>query len=292
MINTADRADASRLLGRYRLHIDDSLMLLDSVWCRTVYSDRESMLSPSAWHSAYELHYIMEGSVVMTVGDSEITLSEDEFIIIPPKEVHSTVGVSENCEKFVFAFDIQSRNESIKETLGEIGCRVCKKTVSDKRARTLIDMMLDEAKRCASTSEQALSGLCGLVLLAFFGEYSQKQSSPAVMMSVFESDKRINDIRNYISENISSHIDVGSVAKHLHLCIRHVNRIAKQSTGHTVTEMITEERLSHIKRLLRSEMSLSEIAEMSDFRSEYSLNRFFKKYEGESIGSWRRSIQK
>ena len=56
--------------------------------------------------------------------------------------------------------------------------------------------------------------------------------------------------------------------------------------------MINREKLLYIKRLLRSEMPLETVAQMTGFSSEYTLNRFFKRHEGMSLGAWRRSAEK
>ena len=288
--NSKNNLIASRQLSRYTSRVEDSTMRMETVWCRMVYSDFENMLAPNVWHAVYEIQYCLAGEVEFTVREENFTVREGEFLIIPPKAYHSTVRVGTDTQKFVFAFSIESRNEFLSEVLATLqDIRVYR---GGEPLRQLISMMLEYAYIASPVSGEAIRNLSELMLFEFFRRVHPVQEERALKIKVFESDRRINAVATFIRENISSNITCEDVAEYLHICPRHINRIAKEETGYTVTRLINNEKISYIKHLLRSDMPLHDVALKANFSSEYTLNRFFKRHEGLSIGVWRKSVEK
>lgn len=288
--NAKNNLIASRQLNRYISKVEDSLMSMETVWCRMVYSNFENMLAPKAWHAVYEIHYCLSGSVDFTVQDERFTVGENEFLVIPPKVEHSTDRVDADTQKFVFAFGIKSRSDYVSEVLEKME-PICVRN-GGGRLKDLIAMMMEYAYLSTPVSYEAIRNLSELLLFAFFRQIHPMIEEQALKVKVFESDRRINAITVFIRENISYNITCQDVAEYLHICPRHINRIAKVETGRTVTQLINDEKISYIKQLLRSDMPLHDIALKVNFSSEYTLNRFFKNHEGLSIGVWRRSVAK
>lgn len=288
--NAKNNLIASRQLSRYIPKIENASMKMETAWCRMVYSDFENMLSPKVWHALYEIHYCLVGEVDFTVKGEHLCVHENEFLIVPPKTDHSTDRVATDTSKFVFAFSIESKNDYISGVLRNLEfIRVQK---GSDQLRHLISMMLEYAYIHSPISGDAIQNLSGLLLFEFFRLVLPPEGERNLKIKVFESDRRINAIRNFIRENISSDITCEDVAEYLHICTRHVNRIAKAETGRTVAQLINDEKIAYIKRLLRSDMPLQDIALKANFSSEYTLNRFFKRHEGLPIGTWRRSVEK
>lgn len=288
--NAKNNLIASRQLSRYIPKIENSVMKMETAWCRMVYSDFENMLSPRVWHALYEIHYCMDGEVDFTVREEHLSVHENEFLIIPPKTYHSTDRVATDTAKFVFAFSLESRNDYVSEVLRSLeSIRILK---GNEHLRDLISMMLEYAYTGSPVAEEAIWNLSGLLLFEFFRLVLPPAGEQNLKIKVFESDRRINAIRDFIRENILSDITSEDVAEYLHICSRHANRIAKAETGRTVTQLIIDEKIAYIKRLLRSDMPLHDIALKTNFSSEYTLNRFFKRHEGLPIGTWRRSLEK
>ncbi len=288
--NSKNNLIASRQLSRYTSRIEDDTMKMETVWCRMVYSDFENMLASGVWHAVYEIQYCMEGEVDFIVNGESFSLREGEFLIVPPRAFHSTVRVGENTKKLVFAFNIESRSEFISEALEQMEhVRVWQ---GGESLHALIDLILEYAYIASPVSEAAIRNISELMLFEFFRRIHPTQEERALKIKVFESDRRVNAIATFIRENIEANIGVQDVAEHLHICPRHINRIAKSETGYTVTELINNEKVTRIKALLRSDMSLHDIAVKVNFSSEYTLNRFFKRHEGLSIGAWRKSVEK
>lgn len=288
--NARNNLIASRQLSRYISRVDDSAMSMETVWCRMVYSDFENMLAPNVWHAVYEIQYCLEGAVDFTVQEQRYTVHEGEFLIIPPKVFHSTDRVATDTQKFVFAFSIEGRTDYIVKVLESL--RQIRVYRGGEHLRHLISLMLEYAYISSPVSGEAIRNLSELLIFEFFRRVYPCQEEKALKIRVFESDRRINEMATFIRENISSNITCEDVAEYLHICPRHINRISKRETGYTVTQLINNEKISYIKRLLRGDMPLLDVALKANFSSEYTLNRFFKRHEGLSIGAWRRSVEK
>ncbi|MDH4474666.1 MAG: helix-turn-helix transcriptional regulator [Fluviicola sp.] len=84
--------------------------------------------------------------------------------------------------------------------------------------------------------------------------------------------------RDYKAEKSASYY-----AAQLHITIKHLNRICKEVTGKTSTEIITERVLLEAKRLLSTgSMNLNEIARELGYEEYAYFSRLFKQYCGES----------
>ncbi len=282
---------ASKRLSRYSPVIENELMRVETSWCRMVYSDYESMLSPKAWHPVYEIHYVLTGSISFEMEDRTIKVQPGEFLVIPPKIAHITVDTEQHTQKLVFAFEIEAKNYYITHILKIIREDVKVYSIGDV-LQPLINRMLTSAYESGVSSEAIIRSTRELILLEIFHVILPTQKDVVEKINVFESDRRINDILKYIRDHISENITAEDVSGHMHLCQRHLNRLTKTQTASTVTQLINVEKCAYIKRLLRSNISLQEVASMVNFSSEYTLNRFFKRQEGLSLGAWRKSVEK
>lgn len=281
---------ATRNLSRYPTRISNSVMNMETSWCRMVYSDFENMLAPNLWHAVYEFHYVIRGEIDFTVEGEKLTLREGEFLVVPPKVLHSTERVEQGTQKIVLGCAIESKSLYMDSALEEFGHIRIRR--GGEHLRELISLMMEYAYYALPLSEEAIQALGELLLFEFARLSLPAGEEQSLKVKVFESDRRINECRVFIRENIESNIRPEQVAEYLHLCVRHLNRLAKEQTGSTVGELINREKLLYIKRLLRSEMPLETVAQMTGFSSEYTLNRFFKRHEGMSLGAWRRSAEK
>ena len=287
--NAKNNLTASKQLSRFLPRVSNSVVNMETNWFRVVYSNFENMLDKPTWHNGHEINYIMSGEVDVTVGGKKLTVREREFVVIPPKVVHSTDRVGNDASKVVFSLNVESKQEYFGTAMRHFDdiC-VCRGT---ERLEQLISMLLSYAYESTPLAPEAIAALSVLLLFEFVGQAVPVEDAGNRKIEVFESDRRINEIFDFIRENISENISAERVAEALHLCTRHLNRITKKETGYTVSELINREKLRYVKRLLRSEMLLKDIAMHSGFSSEYTLNRFFKRHEGLSLGAWRRSTE-
>ncbi len=283
---------ASKSLSRYYPTIVNELMRLDTVWCRVACQEFENMVAASTRHSFYELHYLLCGKIEMKVDEESYELNNsNRLLIVPPNTFHSTDSAEEGTKKFVFAFSIETEDDYIQNAMSVIDS--VESYAGGPRIEHLILTMLDYARAPFCMTNRLICNMLESILLDVLREVSgDGEEENYKRPQVFESDERFNQIQHFIAENIAFGISSNDVAEHLHVCIRHLNRITKQVAGCTVVSLINKERMKLLKKLLRSDLPLKVVAEKSGFSSLFSMNRFFYRRENMTTNEWRSNIEK
>lgn len=105
-----------------------------------------------------------------------------------------------------------------------------------------------------------------------------------------EDEDAVRSIQNYIESHISENITVKNLADTAHMSVTHFSRVFKQKSGFSPYEYVLNVRLNRAKELLlKSDMSIAEIAYETGFNSEANFVYCFKKNEGLSPGKFRKA---
>lgn len=282
--------EASKNLSRIWSKTNSSLMETDTGWCRVIYSEYDKFIQKEHKHTSFEMHCMLEGKLNFIIDGKKVEVSEGEFVIIPPHTLHSTYYVAPKSKKFVYLFNLEGKCNFVLQALKKL--EEIKVYKIGEHIPSIIRMMLDYSYPYTRITDEMINRLVECMLIEIFSIVRPFELEKFDELVVFESDKRVSKAKQYISDNISSEISAADVSKHLNLSVRQLDRITKNNTGYTVTQLIVNEKMKHIKELLKSDMSLEEIAEQTHFSSKYSLYRFFMHNEGRSIGVFRRDIEK
>ena len=288
--NSSAKLSASKKLSRYCVSKSNDIMTFDTQWCRIAYSDFEDMVSPVFNHSFYELHYTIKGEMRFSACGRSVVLPEGYFLIFPPGMHHSTDNAAPHTEKFVFGFHVDTEKNYIKDALDRL--QTAGVYAATGNMDRMIDIMLHYADRNHPAASEVISSLVGCLIVEALDQVVPAQPETRDASKSFDIDNRVATARTFIENNIMLGITYHDVAAHLNLSARQLNRDFKKHTGKTIEQIINDERVKYIKSLLRSNRSLASIAEEVGFSTEYSMNRFFKRYEGVSLGVWRQQILK
>lgn len=102
-------------------------------------------------------------------------------------------------------------------------------------------------------------------------------------------EENIQEIQNYIAENLNEKLTVQGLADKTMMSISHFSRVFKQQTGFSPYEYVLLTRLNKAKYLLqKTEMSVAAIAYETGFNSESNFICFFTENEGVSPGKFRK----
>lgn len=284
------RIIASKKLTRYKITPENSLFRCNVIWCRTTY---ESTPTANNQHTFYELHYILDGTLIVgSNGDTPI--HKDHFVLIPPYCTHSTLPEDGPFEKLVCGFSLESDSEFVTKALASLHPDKSAPLRSFKATpamETLVGLMLENALYGKGGASVAISALFECLILELLRQINPESRESDKNLKIFENDVRIKEIQNFIEQNIASDITGEDVARQLNISMRHLNRITNEHLHCSVSRLISAQKFLYIKELLMMpELTLRDIAERTGFQSEYSLNRFFKKHEGMAIGTYRRSM--
>ncbi|KAA2245688.1 helix-turn-helix transcriptional regulator [Chitinophaga agrisoli] len=106
------------------------------------------------------------------------------------------------------------------------------------------------------------------------------------------ADNRIQDIINYIQLNIRfpQKLKASAIAEAFGLSDTYLGAYFKNQCGETIQYFIANYKIRLIEHRLRfSDMRINEIAGEFGFADESHLNKFFKKYQGQSLTAYRKA---
>lgn len=103
----------------------------------------------------------------------------------------------------------------------------------------------------------------------FSSKYNQKNS------------KAINKIKEIIKRHYMKNIGVSEISSEIYLSPNYISLIFKKETGQTITEYLTEVRMTAAKELLKTtDFKVFEIAEMVGYENPHYFSTVFKKFTG------------
>jgi AraC-like DNA-binding protein len=93
--------------------------------------------------------------------------------------------------------------------------------------------------------------------------------------------------RSLLEKQFKNYHRVDFYTKTLRVSSTHLNKLCRQYSGFSTQQMIHQKLISEIKKLLRSNLSIKEIAYEFDFSDPSNFNRFFKKLTGATAQHFR-----
>ena len=98
-----------------------------------------------------------------------------------------------------------------------------------------------------------------------------------------------NQVIKYLAEYYREKIYISDIARALNISYRTLSRKFKEETGITISDKLTQIRITAAKKLLlESNMLLYDIATQTGFENEYYFSNAFKKAEGISPSFYRK----
>ena len=232
-------------------------------------------------HPELELLYIKKGKVLYHTENSSVQVNSGEIVFSNSYTPHYTESATENTE-YVCIFFTKPDNaigstKYFSDFLHKNTCLYHIFKNSDDDTRALIDIlesMLYEYKNHLTARDYAiLAKKYEIVTLLYRNNYLEEDS-----YVINDNIKPIMSVLNYIEENYQTPIKLQDIAQKVNLHKNYVCKLFKKFTEKTVTDYIMYVRICEAKKLLNSELQLSEIAYKVGFSSQSYFNKVFKKY--------------
>lgn len=285
-----------------------------SIWVEAV-TYNQLNLSPVQKRGFIELAYVVTGSINCRIkgGDSK-PLSADDIIIINPEEQY-TLSIPSSKEAEILrcyflpkliqqiyiadlsissvlnSFDIQSLLNDRKR----IGSPIKLEKSNALNIKQILINMKEalDSKIYNSHSILWLRLMEILILLSQIpNEHENPKSANTFQTNKFDNQKvqLIKNINNYLLQYYNEKISTAVVANVFHISIRHLNRIYKQYTGLTVTEMIHQIRIDKAKHyLIHSDDKVINVAMKVGYEDPAFFSRLFRRKVGCSPGYYKKS---
>lgn len=275
------------LQGLYDVSVSGALLDFNIYWARTVSSEQENLLTSHTKHTFYELQYVLDGYIQMSIEGKQLRVNQSEMVVIPPNTFHEITDADDVGTRFIMAFSVSSDDARVAGAL---------KAMEDLRPRAespFIRRMLDFLF-CADepASDMRINRLLAesflLELLAIFARSRQDiVTDPGIHRT--KEQKYTAEILGYIHASCGIGISVSSLTKQFAVSERHLSRIFKAETGQTLKDAINHEKLKRIENLVATtSLSLNEISELCGFSDEYAMNKFFRRFNLINLSEYRK----
>jgi len=285
-----------RMLNELKIHISTTDFEIPIEWFHAIRSDDFCNMK---WHShpTIEMHCVLEGNDEFVFQEGVVSVLAGQCLVIPGKLLHKRSALQQdNLLKFSISFSIlpKSENEEVKFLQSAFQCDNFKLIFLPDEAKSQMMLCLQEANM---RRYGFLSSIQALLLYSLFSLARELLQNPKAGYPV-ETHKVINDerykiIEKYILDNMENPIPVHEIANFMNLSTKQLGRIIVSCSDSTsVSNLILSMRIHRAKELLsQPHLSISEVAKMIGFSTEYYFNRIFKREVGLPPGRYRKSLR-
>lgn len=273
---------------KYSINCD--LMNLSVVWVREADSDTKWNMK-SHFHTHYELHVALSGKCILKIKDEDIYLESGNYILIPPRIDHLFKSISADYREFVAGFymeftDLCEEGNVIRNALMSMD------SVYPLRYDACFEQYIKDCMRFKK-NRIFVSGVAINMCLMLLEIAKQVMQETGRKKLEINEKGFVDEVKLFITSNLAGGVDTKSVAAHFNISERHLNRLLKTKLQKSVNDLIMEERISCIKKYLKTtDMTLEHIAELVGFTNSYNMSRAFKQQEGLPPGEYRKALRK
>ena len=226
-------------------------------------------------HPWFELNYIQSGSLYNTIDDVEFLAKEGESYIVNPGVKHSHINNKTGDDGICIRFTVENTNKNNLENENLIKAMQIQPKYS-------FDSGFERFS--PQRNEITLKAEFVNLLMKMYdkkGYFVTQSNNPPPTLS--------NQVIKYLAEYYREKIYISDIARALNISYRTLSRKFKEETGITISDKLTQIRITAAKKLLlESNMLLYDIATQTGFENEYYFSNAFKKAEGISPSFYRK----
>lgn len=287
------RANTTGLFNRTTLPESFHLRVF---WCRYIHYSNQERIRPNSKlhsHSFFELHCILNGELLYNGSEGlDRKATAGDFLLIAPRKGHYLTALTPEAETFAITFEpycqdtdegnaMQARFNSITEVTAPLTSDTCR----------LIELIMQEFHESRSFCTENVKMYLNVLIIdlmrsIFEGDEDSRRRDPIPDRSMH--DIRIRELEKYVDDNSSRLITAEELAEHLNISTRHLSNIIKTELNTSPKSFIDSKKASQARKLLlETNLPLQRISEMLGFSEPNNFNRFFKRIEGMSPGTFR-----
>lgn len=242
--------------------------------------DDQRSYSPSHWHEAVEIIYILEGTATVTVPDHSVTLESGQLILLNSGLVHSSRCPEYNrailmqipddflsaflpdISKLWFVIDFNSTDPDIQENIRRIKALLL--TMKDLQECALPGYLL--------AFHQYLFEFINLLYHNFRQEIPENYPNKNA-----RSLSRLDAVITYTQQNYTEPISLQEAAQVAALQPEYFCRFFRQNMGMTYLQYLNDYRLSKVYHdLITTDLSIRELEEIHGFTNDKLFHRLFR----------------
>ncbi|MBQ7334850.1 MAG: AraC family transcriptional regulator [Clostridia bacterium] len=233
-------------------------------------------------HTFYEIHLILQGSIVYGFEGGNVTVSKDQFLLILPMQAHRVVETSPDFVKVTLAFEVCD-NPSLDTALERKSKKLFR---TGEEILDGMEMIVRRADQKSAYSDliiaQRLDEILYLILEAI--------SVPAPLFEHTRGyDDRLLKAKKYIEDNPGMFFTCNEVADYCRISPKQLGRLFRKYEKQSVLAFIHAQKIEAAKHLLRNTDTLQEtISRSLGFSNVQYFNKFFIRHTGMTPSEYRR----
>ena len=234
------------------------------------------MAFPLHWHDRIELLRILEGSLIFSCSDRQLTLESGDVCLVSPRMLHSGMAGPQGVVYDVIMFDLQlllNQTDPAQKYLTPLcqGNYVFEPLVRNEQIRARLDTIVNAHRQETDLHPlQVIGELYDLVGLLY-------KHCVIRELSVLPPPKQFGQVIDYINEHYTEDISSASLSRQFGHDEAYFCRKFKKHTGLTIMKYIQILRIEKARMLLtETEQAVLDIAASCGFSDTAYFNKCFK----------------
>ena len=229
------------------------------------------------WHEHIELHYVLEGTPLLSLNQREIKAKKGSLVIVNSNELHAGYCDGSLVRVMVIIFEMEDFSKELA------GKNIIFQRLIEKDE--VIDGIMSVIHREYLERKIGYHLVCRgepLRLIAHLvREYAEEILTESESGKRKKRLERLNTVLDYIQNNYREQISNQELAEVIHLSEDRFNHLFKESMGMSPLQYMNELRLKKAMSLLKKrEYSIAEISGQVGFTDYNHFGRQFRKYYG------------
>ncbi len=212
----------------------------------------------------FDLTFVLKGQLEYTVNGKDITIRENDAILLPPGTRRArSLGVS---DVHYVSFNFRAYDD------GVLPGGLFYRNVITEEIRALVCVFSEQHISSFYHSHEKTANILNCILFELLDA-----------VSLPSSDKNVVAVLKYIDENLTEKISLTDIGKAVHLSNDYISHIFKRETGKSVMDYVNERRMLLARNMIEGgEIALTDVAEALGYESYSYFSRVFKRYFGVS----------
>lgn len=246
-------------------------------------SAKNGVICQMHFHTELEFLMVNRGSMLCRTDEGEYFGDAGELIFINSRVPHMTQVTADGTNDTLIQFRAPNpvQNSAMRYMMrflhsNDVGCYVFRKDDPDldEAVRIVNDMRRENREKSNAFEYYLMADIYRMVALLHRKGLMADGSAPDS-----KAMERIVPVIEYIDANYTEHLELETLSRVLNLNEYYFCRLFKRATGSTVTDYLNFVRICKAEKLLKTDMSISEISYNVGFSSLSYFNRIFKKYK-------------
>lgn len=274
------KRERGKKMGKQTIGMEEDFITYDNRFCGKIEKKRQNR------HKEMEFVYVKQGTMTIVIEGNSFFIDEGKLLAICSGALHFVEDYSE--DNIVYAVKVRQEelymNISFQRKL-EID-RSIYFIQTDEYMQHIIEQIMNHPFPNYNMQYIEIKAAELTLHIIHKPESIVTSFRPKVLIETETTDKMLN----YIDASLHKEITLSNLAEYMGFSMSYCSRYIKKKTNYNFLDYVNSKRLYHAENLLReTELSITEIALTTGFKSIQSFNRTFRTKWGKSPSEYRKN---